>query len=292
MVVQIGAMSHFNFNAVPGVTRVSAGQGTWAPVVLDSPHSGARYPGDFGHSAPFERLRAGEDMHVERLFAPGASGAIMIAADFPRTYIDPNRPLADVDVSMLGEAWPEPHSPSAKSALGKGLIWRELSDGTPIYSRLLSVAEVRKRIRDYWQPYRQLLSRVLDHTHARAGVVWHINCHSMPSYWPAGMPGGGTPVEADILLGNRDGQTCGEPLIALAQRVFSDHGYRVAVNDRFKGVDIVACSGDPVGSRHSLQIEIVRRCYMDEHTYEVHDGFDTVRHAIEELNRALCEQVA
>ena len=35
------------------------------PLVCDSPHSGTRYPVDFGHALAHHHLRRGEDTHVQ-----------------------------------------------------------------------------------------------------------------------------------------------------------------------------------------------------------------------------------
>ena len=45
-------------------------------------------------------------------------------------------------------------------------------------------------------------------------------------------------------------------------------GYSVAINDPYKGVEIVRRHGRPAEGRHSLQIELNRRLYMDEATLE------------------------
>ena len=88
------------------------------PLVCDSPHSGTEYPADFGHAIPLSVLRQGEDTHVHDLWqhAP-AVGATLIAACFPRTYIDPNRTLADLDPDMIEGEWPEPLQPGVKTRL-------------------------------------------------------------------------------------------------------------------------------------------------------------------------------
>ena len=39
-----------------------------------------------------------------------------------------------------------------KIRLGKGLVWHTLGDGSPIYSRKLTVAEIQARIAHCWQP--------------------------------------------------------------------------------------------------------------------------------------------
>jgi N-formylglutamate amidohydrolase len=45
-------------------------------------------------------------------------------------------------------------------------------------------------------------------------------------------------------------------------------GYSVAVNDPPKGVELVRMHGRPGERRHSLQIELNRRLYMEETTLE------------------------
>jgi len=158
----------------PGAARV--------PLVLDSPHSGTRYPDDFGAAVSREALRASEDSFVDELYSAGpALGAVLIAAEFPRSYIDPNRSLLDIDATLLDAPWPGPAIPSRKTQLGVGLIWRMLDTGDPIYSRKLSVEEVKRRIVEYHQPYQRALKDALDEAHEHFGAVWHINCHSMPA---------------------------------------------------------------------------------------------------------------
>jgi hypothetical protein len=70
------------------------------PLVLDSPHSGTEYPDDFRARVTREQLRQAEDSFVDELYASGpVSGATLIAARFPRSYIDPNRSFLDIDAS-------------------------------------------------------------------------------------------------------------------------------------------------------------------------------------------------
>ena len=45
-------------------------------------------------------------------------------------------------------------------------------------------------------------------------------------------------------------------------------GYDVKVNDPYKGVELVRAFSDPPAGRHSLQVEVNRRLYMDERTRE------------------------
>lgn len=181
-----------------------------APLVLDSPHSGTAYPPDFDYGCNFAALRQAEDTHVEKLysFAP-ALGCAWIEAHFPRSYLDANRNITEVDPTMLDASWPHAvdyDSPAiaSKRRLGKGLIWKLTDEGLPIYDRKLSVAEVESRIANCWQPYHAAMAAAVDAAHARHGYSIHLNCHSMPgvaSSHATDFPG---ERHADFVLGNRD----------------------------------------------------------------------------------------
>ena len=71
-------------------------------------------------------------------------------------------------------------------------------------------------------------------------------------------------ARADFVLGDRDGTTCAPEFTRLVADTLRDLGYAVAINDPYKGVEIVRRHGRPAENRHSLQIEINRTLYMDE----------------------------
>lgn len=259
------------------------------PVVLDSPHSGRHFPPDFDAAVPLEALREGEDCWIDELWGDApALGATLLDACFARTYIDANRSPHDVDLELLAGAWPHRHEPSGKAAIGKALVWRTLDDGTPIYDRRLSVDEVEHRVASCLLPYQRELAALIDRTHARHGVVYHLNCHSMRS-WGWADAGRSRRVErADIVLGDRDGTSCDTGFTEFVAAAFRDAGYEVRVNDPYKGVELVRAFSAPSAGRHSLQIEISKRVYMNEDTLERSDGFERLRTDL----RRLLERVA
>jgi N-formylglutamate amidohydrolase len=61
----------------------------------------------------------------------------------------------------------------------------------------------------------------------------------------------------------------------------------VAINRPFKGAELVAAYSNPARGRHSLQIEINRRLYMDKATRARTAGFTTLRAQLEELGAAM-----
>jgi N-formylglutamate deformylase len=160
----------------------------------------------------------------------------------------------------------------------------------PIYSRKLSVAEVRSRIERCYRPYHAALDAAIDAAYRQHGAVWHLNVHSMPddSYVRLGLP---VKPLADFVLGDLDGRTAGEPLMALIEGVLREHGYSVARNDPFKGVEIIAKNGRPAERRHSLQIEVKRSCYADVERHEPNAGFERVQRALDAMMAALAAHV-
>jgi N-formylglutamate deformylase len=257
------------------------------PLVLDSPHSGTAYPDEFDHLPPRDVVRLAEDTHVEALYAAAPSiGATLIEALFPRAYIDPNRHRSDIDPELLADPWTEPITPSRKSELGIGLVWRLAHGGVPMYARKLSAAEVRRRITDFYEPYHACVSAALNRRHAAFGAVWHINCHSMPAVGDVMSEDPGR-ARADFVLGDRDGSTCAPEFTTFVAKTLTGLGYDVAINDPYKGVELVRMHGRPAERRHSLQIEINRRLYMDESTLARHSGFATLQSNLQRLLQSL-----
>ncbi|WPH14019.1 N-formylglutamate amidohydrolase [Variovorax paradoxus] len=259
------------------------------PLVLDSPHSGTVYPEDFRPACDLATLRRAEDTHVEKLYAFAPEmGAAWIEAHFPRSYLDANRDTTELDTALLDGPWTGPLSADprvlAKVRLGKGLVWKLTDEGLPIYDRLLGVDEVRARIDNCWRPYHAAVAEAIDAAHARHGYSIHINCHSMPAV--AGSHATDFPglVHADFVIGDRDGSTA-DP--ALSQRIrehLRARGYSVDYNHPYKGVELVRRHGRPAGQRHSIQVEVNRKLYMDEATLALdEDGAARLRQDLQSM---------
>lgn len=253
--------------------RVHLPVGDAVALVLDSPHSGECYPEDFDHAPPRAVVRRAEDTHVARLYARATRhGATLLEALFPRAYIDANRSLQDIDGELLADGWPVPLAPSRKTTQGIGLVWRLARDGSPMYARKLARAEIEARIARCWRPYHAALDALMDAAVARWGCAWHVDCHSMPAVGDANADDPGR-ERADFVLGDREGTSCAPQFTRLVAATLRGFGYSVAINDPYKGVEIVRRHGRPDAGRHSLQIEVKRTLYMNETTLERNAGY-------------------
>jgi N-formylglutamate amidohydrolase len=253
-----------------------------APVVFSSPHSGRTYPSSFTHAVDLHLLRCVEDTFVEALFehAP-LQGAALVAALMPRTFIDVNRDVCDIDTAIIAGEWPLPAEPSDYSRRGAGIVWTNLGPDGDIYARKLTADEVLRRIYECWRPYHEELQTRLSMLRRRFGGVWLVDCHSMPS---ADGTGEALP---DFVLGDREGTTCAGDFADFIEAVLEQQGYKVTRNDPYRGVEILRRYGRPADRSHALQIEVNRRLYMDERTRARHGGYAKLKANLEELTDAI-----
>ena len=270
------------------------------PLIFDSPHSGTQYPEDFDHACDPVMLEKAEDKYVDDLFSAAPDhGACLLSALFPRSYLDVNRAADDIDPELLSVPWDfdcTPLNPSNRSHAGIGLIRRLVKPGEPVYDRQLSPIEVKSRIDTYYHPYHDVLKKIIEGAHYNFGQVWHINCHSMPSTSTGMGASKKTPnaqarglgrinpfIAPDFVLGDRDGTSCDLEFTHILRDFLKDKGYKVAINDPYKGVELVERYSAPATGRHSIQIEICRSLYLNEETYEKSKNYETLKTDITDL---------
>jgi N-formylglutamate amidohydrolase len=103
--------------------------------------------------------------------------------------------------------------------------------------------------------------------------------------------GGAGSVRADFVLGDRDGTTSEPAFTALVAYAIRSRGYSVAINDPYKGVEIVRRHGRPALGQHSLHVELNRRLYMDEETLEPNANYQHLEDDLERLIGAVAAYV-
>ncbi len=268
---------------------VAGPRGEVVPIVVESPHSGMEFPADFRPAASFAAIQTTWDAFVEELWsdAPEA-GATLLSATFPRAYVDVNRAEDDIDETLLGEPWPVALTPTDYTKRGMGLIRRNALPDVPMYDRALTVAEVQGRIASYYRPYRDALRRELNAAHARSGVVFHVDCHSMKSRGNAMNVDNGA-ARPDLVISDRHGTTADPAHTTWACDWFRARGYSVQMNEPYQGGDLVRTFGNPREGRHSMQIEINRARYMDEAAFARSAEFAAMRESCAAFVRALAD---
>ena len=254
-----------------------------APFVLCSPHSGCIYPTDFLDQSCLTplSLRKSEDCYVDELFLPvAAEGVPLIAARFPRAFLDVNREPYELDPELFVEPLPDyANSQSTRVAGGLGTIARIVADGEEIYRNKLPLASALRRVEQLYIPFHATLAELIEQTRHRFGYAILIDCHSMPS---ASMAPAGGP-RPDIVLGDRFGAAADSKITRFLKECLAGLGYEVQMNRPYAGGYITEHYGRPARNIHAVQLELNRGLYLDEKTLRPTKAFEGLQRDLKNL---------
>jgi N-formylglutamate amidohydrolase len=253
------------------------------PVVFCSPHSGRVYPRAFLEASRLDphTLRKSEDCFVDELFQSVVQlGAPLLAARFPRAYLDVNREPYELDPELFHGRMPDfANTQSARVTGGLGTIARIVADAEEIYRERLPIGAAFERIDRLYRPFHAALAHLLEATRKRFGIAILIDCHSMPSA-SMGQPAGGRP---HFVLGDRFGASCDAKLTRFIRDMLQSAGFEVQVNRPYAGGFITEFYGNPARGVQTLQLEINRALYLDESTLAKRHDYPKLARMLNEL---------
>lgn len=261
------------------------------PFVFCSPHSGRIYPQAFLDKARLDplSLRKSEDCFVDELFAHVAQiGAPLIAARFPRAFLDVNREPYELDPELFGKGLPDwANTQSVRVIGGLGTIARIVADGEEIYAATpLPLEAALNRIELLYKPFHAALATLIEATRATFGCAILIDCHSMPSATGTASPA----HRPDFVIGDRFGASCDPRFTRLVKDALSALGYDVHLNRPYAGGYITEHYGRPARQVHALQLEINRGLYLEEARMAATAGFHALQRNLEVLSRRIFER--
>ena len=253
------------------------------PFILNSPHSGRIYPKEFVENSRLDQIgiRRSEDHYVDELFFAGVRhGAPMLAANFPRAYVDVNREPYELDPTMFeGRLPPYANIASVRVAGGLGTVPRIVGENMEIYRTKIPVEEALLRVEHIYKPYHAALRRLIARTHAHFGRAVLIDCHSMPG----NIRISGSGIRPDFIIGDRYGTSASSDLSRLALKLLEDQGFAAVRNKPYAGGFITEHYGRPARNLHALQIEVNRGLYIDESTLRKKPDFAKIARSIEQF---------
>jgi len=252
-------------------------------VLFASPHSGRDYPWSFLRQSILDEhtIRSSEDAFVDQLFECAPEfGATFVCAGAPRAFVDLNRSAEEFDPALIDGVRRKGHNPRVASGLG--VIPRVVANGRAIYSGKITHAEARRRIDLYWQPYHDMVQKLLDQAHQRHGQAVLLDCHSMPHEAMDGVARSGI-KRPDVVLGDRFGASASSDVVDRVEAAFASAGFLVTRNTPFAGAYITQAYGRPARGQHAVQVEIDRSLYMNEKLIRPNGDFERVRAALREV---------
>ena len=245
------------------------------PVLLSVPHSGRDYPDWLVAlaSAGKPSLTVLEDPWVDRLVWRALQrGCGAVIARTPRAAIDCNRAEDEVDPSIVEGA--RRGRVSARARGGLGIVPTRTQQHGYLWRRAISPTQLDERLSQAHRPYHAAVDAQLSSLVDHFGCALLLDCHSMPPP-PDGVP--------PIVVGDCRGRTADGWLSAEAIAVVQRSGFEAGLNDPFAGGHVIERHAQPQRGIHALQLEIDRRCYLDDKLAKPGRGFDSVAALIETL---------
>jgi len=254
------------------------------PVLLSVPHSGRDYPDWLVglSSAGKPALSMLEDPFVDRLIWRALQrGCGAVIARTPRAAVDCNRAEDEVDPSVVEGA--RRNRVSARARGGLGIVPARTQQHGYLWRRAISPKQLEERLAQSYRPYHAAIEAQLALLVDRFGCALLLDCHSMPP------PSDGVPP---VVFGDCRGRSSDGWLSAEAMAISRRSGFEAGLNDPFAGGHIIERHAQPNNGIHALQVEIDRRCYLDERLGKPGAGFDRVAALIETLAVELGQSLA
>lgn len=245
------------------------------PVLLSVPHSGRDYPDWLIalSSAGKPGLTTLEDPLVDRLVWRALQrGCGAVIARAPRAAVDCNRSEDEVDPSVVDGV--RRGRVSARARGGLGIIPARTQQHGYLWRRPISPKQLDDRLSQAHRPYHEAIEAQLALLIDRFGCALLLDCHSMPPP-PKGVP--------PIVFGDCRGRTADGWISADAVAICGKAGFEAALNDPFAGGHVIERHSKPQAGVHALQLEIDRRCYLDDRLAKPGRGFDRMAALIERL---------
>ena len=278
--------SELNSEPTPFTLTSSHGNKSPSKWLITSPHSGHYYPRDFILKSKLDsqQLRLSEDMHIDALLADAPqAGASLLLATYPRAYVDLNREPYELDASMFSDQLPDfVNKDSTRVLGGLGTIAKNVTERLEIYDRPLVFSEAEQRIEKIYFPFHTCLKQQIETARDFWGKAYLLDVHSMPSNAVRKYKGGKS-GSVDFVLGNRHGRSCDADIYDVVYDFLTDAGYYVEKNKPYAGGYITEHYGNPSEGFHTLQLEVNRKLYMNETSYDLLGNSDEIRTLFSDL---------
>jgi len=246
-----------------------------SPVLISVPHAGRDYPHHILKNSrlPQNALQKLEDRYADQLVNKAIENEyVAIIARAPRAWIDLNRDPIDLDFRYIANipvmerrTLSERQKISArnmKSPAGLGLIPSRLSGYGEIWRSAWQWHDIKSRIGQTHHSYHSALSHMLLDKRTRHDCAILLDIHSMPS-----LPKTRSILHqrAQIVLGNRHGETADYDLLQAIEKLCRDFGLQVDHNIPYAGGYILSRHHNRPRNIQALQIEFDRALYLDQH---------------------------
>ncbi len=204
------------------------------------------------------------DRFVDILYKPSLTDLKIpsIVTPWHRYVVDLNRKVDEFDTRAVeGASHPEGTHP-------KGLHWSVTTFDEVLIPQPMSMVLHKKLVENYYQPFHDSVLELRKSYKDQAGVVYHLDLHSMPSKGTSFHPDPGE-TRADVVISDQHRTSSDSPFRNLVLEAYQSLGFQVAYNWPYIGGGITKTYGDPAKGFHTIQVELNRAQYMNEETKQL-----------------------
>jgi len=253
------------------------------PLLITVPHSGESIPDEAAWlvGVPTQTLLTDIDRFVDQLYAQAAVRLPLplLATEVHRYCVDLNRYPGDVDRGSVQGAG------SPAGTFPHGFHWVRTTGRVPLIQQPIS-GELHDRLTvAYHDRFHEEIGRKVAEIRTRfpGKVIYHFDCHSMPSIGNESHKDAGR-VRPQVCLSDFNRRSASAEFLELTRLSFTNAGFGCLVNWPYQGGRITQRYGKPAQGMETVQIELNRSLYMNEVTREKSPAFADVQ---ARLSRAL-----
>lgn len=242
------------------------------PLFLHIPHSSVSIPDTarkemvLEQNALEQEARWMADLWTDVLYLPSHQHYSTLISQVSRIVLDVERFEDDAQEEM--------------AQFGMGAVYTKTSTGALL--KQISVERKAACVEEIYRPYHAQLNRAARQITDQFGQCVLIDCHSFPSeprYYEDQ-----TPNRPDICLGTSERYTP-QWMIDVLRTYFESQGLSVQLNTPFAGTILpneLIADAKYRNSIASIMIEVNRKLYMDEQTFEQSERFAEIRAIIQD----------
>lgn len=283
------------------------------PLFVSIPHSGTKVPmeADWLKTIPLSVLMCDVDAFVDELYAPALKEFQIpsVIFEWHRYAVDANRLSSDISSATVENAGSALQTQNEKRGLkrqnkeaGKGLAtpkeksssdihWHKTTKADLLISKPLSKKLHEKLIKNYFDPFHEKMERQFSALkEAGHPNIYLMDLHSMPSQGLAFHkdPGQSRP---QVVIGDRKGKSCSSAFRDLVLTAYKKAGFETALNWPYQGGAITQRYGSDPKGRHSLQVELNRKLYMDENTKQKSPSFPKLQNQLQKAMAYIVQNI-
>lgn len=238
-----------------------------SPIICNVPHSGTLIPVEFAQDFSLssdeleQEVKYMADNYTDELYVELLYVSSLIKSKLSRIVLDIERFKNEEDESM--------------SKVGMSALYTLTSDG----KILRNISEVNKnKLENIYDDYHKTFTNLVGGALEKNNAAIVVDCHSFPSE-PRGYDSNKEDNRPDICIGADEYHTPKE-LTDILKNNFEELGYTVKINSPFSG-SIVPLDFYKKDKRVvSVMIEVNRKLYMHEETFQKLDNFSEVGKSI------------